>query len=134
MEQKCDSCSKYAPLLLRISLGLLFILPGFQKLANPEMIIGMLGGLGFPAAGFFGWLLILIEIIFGFTILIGWKLRKTVWPLVVILAIALFTVQFPAWFSKQPMAMISVLFHILGIAALISLHYSGPGAAAASKH
>jgi putative oxidoreductase len=128
-ENKCDTkCAAYAPSVLRLGLGLLFIIPGLQKLSNPEMIIGMLGGLGFPAPAFLGWILLLSEIAFGLAVLTGWRLQKTVWPLVLIAAIALFTVHFPAWFAKQPMALISVLFHILAITGLISLHFSGPGA------
>ena len=117
----------YAPSVLRLVLGILFIVPGLQKLMNPGMIIGMLEGLGFPAAGFFGWVLLLSEIVFGVAILVGWKLRYTVWPLVAILAIATFSVHLPAFFASKPMALISVFFHLLGIAALVSLYLSGPG-------
>lgn len=129
MENKCDEkCRAYAQPVLRLALGLLFIIPGLQKLAEPGMIIGMLGDLGFPAPAFLGWVLLLSEIVFGAAVLTGWKLKYTVWPLVIISAAALFTVHFPAWFAKQPMALISVLFHVLAVAALVSLYFSGPGA------
>ena len=134
MENKCDNkCAAYAPLVLRLGLGLLFVIPGLQKLANPAMIAGMLGDLGFPAPLFFGWVLLLSEIVFGATVLAGWRLKYTVWPLVIIAAVALFTVHFPAWLAKQPMALISVLFHLLGIAALVSLYFSGSGAYAVKE-
>jgi putative oxidoreductase len=123
----------YAPTVLRLGLGLLFIVPGLQKLANPAMIIGMLGDLGFPAAALLGWVLLLSEIGFGVAVLSGWKLDKTVWPLVIITLVALFTVHFPAWFAKQPMAIISVLFHLLAVTGLVSLYFSGPGAMAVKK-
>ena len=55
----------YGLAIIRMALGLLFVIPGITKLLNPSGIIGMLGGLGFPAAGFFGWILILSEIFFG---------------------------------------------------------------------
>ena len=118
---------RYAPTVLRLGLGLLFIIPGLQKLANPAMIIGMLDGLGFPAATLFGWVLLLSEIVFGGAVLAGWNVRKTVWPLVLITAVALFTVHFPAWFAAKPMALISVLFHVLAITALVSVSFSGAG-------
>jgi putative oxidoreductase len=119
---------EYAPTILRVVLGALFIVPGLQKLMNPAMIIGMLGKLGFPAAGLLGWVLILSEIGFGATVLAGWKLDKTVWPLVIILLVAMFKVHIPAIFAGTPMALVSVLWHIVGIGALISLYFSGPGA------
>ena len=118
----------YGSFILRLGLGILFFIPGLQKLANPGMIIGMLGGMGIPLAALMGWLVILSEIVFGATILAGYKLKVTVWPLVVILIVALITVHIPAWISGAPMALISVLFHLLAIARLVSLYYSGAGA------
>ena len=63
--------SHYGPTLLRVVLGLLFIIPGLGKLVNPAMIIGMLGQLGFPAATLLGWVLLLSEIVFGAAVLTG---------------------------------------------------------------
>lgn len=130
---KCD-CKEYAPSVLRLALGLVFIIPGLQKLANPAMIAGMLQGMGFPAPTLLGWLVLLAEIIFGVAVLVGWKVKKTVWPLVVILAVALISVHIPAWMAANPMALIGVLFHLLGIAALVSLYLSGPGAKSINKN
>jgi len=62
---------------------------------------------------------------FGLTVLLGIKLRYTVWPLVIILAVALVTVAIPK--ISEPMGMIGVLWHLLGISALISLALTGPG-------
>jgi len=102
-----------------------------MKLTNPSMIIGMLGGLGFPAPVFWGWLLLLSEIFFGASVLIGWKVRHTVWPLVIVLAVATVTVHLPSM-ASNPAGLLDVLFRLLGIAALINLHLNGPGAVAVS--
>ena len=118
--------SKYSPTILRAVLGILFIVPGLNKLSNPAMIIGMLGDLGFPAASLFGWILLLSEVGFGAAVLVGYKVKQTVWPLVLILAVATLKVGLPA-LGTSPMAMINVSFHLLGIAALISLYLTGPG-------
>jgi len=125
--------SAYAPSILRLVIGLLFIIPGFQKLANPSMIIGMLGGLGFPAPLFFGWLLLLSEIVFGALIIVGWRIGLVVWPLITILGIATITVHIPRWLSAEPMGLIFVIMHFLGIAALLSIFLTGPGAFAIKK-
>jgi putative oxidoreductase len=119
--------SKYGPTILRVILGLLFILPGLSKLANPAMIAGMLGELGFPVAGLLGWILLLSEIFFGAAVLVGWRTKQTIWPLVLILAVATLTVGLPA-LGSSPMAMINVSFHLLGITALVSVYLTGPGA------
>ena len=120
----------YGPFVLRLGLGILFFIPGLQKLANPGMIIGMLDGMGVPLATLMGWVLLLSEIVFGGSVLAGYKLKVTVWPLVVIMTVALFAVHVPAWMSGAPMALISVLFHLLGIAGLVSLYYNGAGSLA----
>ncbi|MBI1969648.1 DoxX family protein [Candidatus Woesearchaeota archaeon] len=117
----------YSPAVLRLILGPLFIVPGISKLLNPGMIIGMLGGMGFPGASFFGWLLLLSEIIFGLCVLLGWKVKYTVWPLVVVLLVATIMVHIPAMVGN-PMGAITVLFHLLGIAALVSVFLTGAGA------
>lgn len=115
----------YGATLLRVTLGLLFIVPGLGKLMGPEMITGMLGDIGFPAPAFFAWVLLLSEILFGLAILLGWKLQYTVWPLVVILAVALLTVHLKT--LGDPMGRVNVLFHLAGLAGLISLYLTGPG-------
>ena len=121
--------SEYGPILLRLALGMLFVVMGVKKLLNPAMIIGMLGNLGFPAPTFFGWLLLLSELVFGVAVLIGWKVKYTVWPLVIVLVVATVLVVLPESGQDQ----LSLLFHILGIAALISLSLTGPGALSVSK-
>ena len=128
---KQTECKEYAPSILRLVLGPLFIIPGIMKLTNPSMIIGMLGGLGFPAPTFWGWLVLLSEIIFGAAVLVGWKVKYTVWPLVAVLAVATAFVHIPAM-ATNPAGLVNVLFHLLGIAALINLHLTGSGKYAVS--
>lgn len=117
---------EYGPTILRIVLGLFFIITGLMKLTSPDVIIGMLTNLGFPAPVFFGWVVLLSEIIFGSLVLIGWKPEISVLPLVVILLAAIFTVHI-SLIGTGPMAMINLMFHITGIAALVNLALTGPG-------
>ncbi len=119
----------YGPMILRIVLGLLFIIPGIMKLMNPAGPTGMLTGLGFPAPAFFAWVLLLSEIIFGISILIGWKVKYTVWPLVLIMVIATITVVIPNMGGQVG----NLMWHILAIAGLVSLFFTGPGAIAVGK-
>ena len=114
-------------LVLRIALGLLFLVPGISKLMNPGGITGMLGGLGFPIAPVFAWIVILSEIIFGITLLIGYKTKYTSWPLLIILVVATLLVGVPGIDMANPMTVMSVLWHIVGIAGLVLVILSGPG-------
>ncbi len=118
--------------LLRVILGLFFIIAGLIKLFNPQMIIGMLGNLGFSAPVFLGWLVLLTEIIFGILVLIGWRTELTVWPLVIVLVVALIIVYLPQ-FKTNPMVIIYMLFHIETIVALVTLAMTGPGKLAVTR-
>jgi putative oxidoreductase len=121
-----------AQTILRVLLGLLFVVPGLGKIMNPAMIIGLLGDIGFPGPVLFGWILILSEIIFGAALVIGYKVKLTAWPPVIILAVAILTVHLKN--LSDPMGMINVLFHLVGIAGLIVIATAGPGAYALSKN
>jgi len=123
----------YAPTTLRLVLGLLFIVPGISKLLNPSGIIGMLRGIGFPVPNAVGWIVLLSEIIFGLAILVGYQVKYTVWPLIIVLLVAIVTVHLPG-LAANPMGIINVLFHLLGIAALLSVYLTGAGALAIDKH
>ncbi len=133
MHDKDKSCC--GRFLLRLTLGILFTGAGLMKIMNPGMIVGMLSQMGFPTATFFGWLLILSEVIFGIAVLVGFRTRLTVWPLIIVLVVAVFTVHLPAWMngSAGPMGFINFMWHLVGIAGLIAVGISGPGDFAVSK-
>ncbi len=113
----------YSPLILRVILGLMFVVAGANKLLNPQGIIGMLSGAGFFLPTVWGWLVILSEVLFGLAVLAGWKLRYTVWPLALIMAVAIIIVSIPN-ITKNPS---SFFFHLLAIGALVSLFLTGSG-------
>ncbi len=85
----------------RILLGLLMLIPGLLKLfvIKPATVVGMLSTnvLFAWAPGFWAWVLILSEIVFGIAILARWKLEYTVWPPVVIMIVAAFTASWGNW-------------------------------------
>ena len=83
----------YGPTFLRLGLGILFIFMGLGKLQNPAGITGMLANIGFPAAVFWAWLLLLSEIIFGAAILIGFKVKFTTIPLIIIIIIIVYFIM-----------------------------------------
>jgi len=115
--------------LLRVTIGLLFLIMGITKIQGPEGIIGMLTGLGFPAPAFFGWILILSEIIFGALVFVGYKIKWTAWPLAIVLAVAWITVTVPDQGISSPLS----FFHLIGISGLITIALTGPGKWAVSK-
>lgn len=80
----------YYKLINRVLLGLLMLVPGLFKLFafKPSGVSAMLEGFGFPAAMFFAWVLIILEIASGLMILANYKMNYAVWPPVVILIVA----------------------------------------------
>jgi len=119
--------AEYGPLVLRITLGLMFLVMGVSKFKAPAGITGMLAGLGFPAAGFFAWVLILSEITFGLALLIGWRFDIAIWPLLIILVVAIFKVVLPNFDVADTSTVVNLFWHLLGVSALISLYLTGPG-------
>ena len=113
--------------LLRISLGLLFLITGIGKLINPSGVAGMLSGIGFPATAVFAWILLLSEIIFGVSLLIGYNTKFAVWPLFVILIVATILVVFPSITFSDPTSYMTLIWHLVGLAGLMTIKDFGPG-------
>lgn len=115
--------------VLRIILGLMFLLIGITKIIDPSRMIGALGLFG-AAAPLLAWIWMLSEVVFGLLLLIGWKVKYTAWPLVIILILAVVRIIIPGALKEGFNAGgISILsFHLMGIVLLISyaLHGAGP--------
>ncbi len=131
MHEKNKACC--GRFLLRLTLGILFSGAGLMKIMDPSVIIGMLGQIGFPTPAFFGWLLMLSEILFGIAVLIGFRVKYTVWPLIIVLVVAALTVYLPTLLSEFGKNFGNFMFHLIGITALITIGLSGPGDFAVSK-
>lgn len=113
--------------LLRVTLGLLFLVPGITKLMNPAGVTGMLSGIGFPAAGLFAWILIIVEVLGGAALILGKKMKEAVWALFIVLLVATLLVHLPVLdFSNQGTVM-DILWRLVGLGGLLSLHSTGPG-------
>lgn len=80
---------KYASLLLRIGLGVLFLAAGIMKLLDPGMFTQALEGMGFPFAAFWSWLVIAVEVLGGAAVVVGFKLKWAIPPLAFILLVAI---------------------------------------------
>ena len=119
---------KYGTTILRISLGLLFFIAGITKVIDPSAVISMVEAMGFPEPFniYFGVLTMLSELVFGFTLLIGYNLKTSVIPLIIITIVATIGVHLPN-IDQGVMTIVIILLHLVTIAALLSLAISGPG-------
>lgn len=61
----------YAPTVLRVVVGAVFMFTGISKITNPPGFIGFVTTLGFPLPGLLAWLPILFEPIGGALLILG---------------------------------------------------------------
>ncbi|HKJ66495.1 MAG TPA: DoxX family protein [bacterium] len=110
---------KYAPVLLRIALGAVFIVHGYGKLADMQSTIGFFGKIGIPLAGFFGWVVALVEFLGGILVLTGLYTRIAAGLIAVVMIVAVIKVQFTqgflgGWEFEFTLFMIAVALVLIG--------------------
>ena len=87
--------------VLRLMVGYGFIAHGFAKLSRgPDAFAAALHGLGVPNPGVMAWITIALELLGGFTVLIGAFVSVSSIPLAVVLVVAMITVHLPYGFSS----------------------------------
>jgi putative oxidoreductase len=82
-----------ALLLLRVGVGIIFIVSGWGKLTGMEGTQQFFGSIGIPLAGFMAWVVALVEFLGGLMVLIGYKIRIPAVLLAIIMLVAILTVK-----------------------------------------
>jgi len=82
-----------ALLLLRIGVGLIFVLAGWGKLTGIENVQGFFGNVGIPMAGIMAWVVAIVEFVGGIMVLIGYKIKVPSLLLAFIMIVAILTVK-----------------------------------------
>jgi len=93
---------KWAALPLRLILGIGFVYHGFPKLfsgAGHDGFVGMLQGIGVPAAGLMAWVVGLVEFVGGLMLLAGAFVMIVTVLQGLVMLVALFTVHLPNGFN-----------------------------------
>lgn len=125
---ECNCGSKWqgvAPLVLRVAVGLVFFMHGWQKLSGGvDGTAGFLGSLGFPAPEVFAVLLIAAELVGGLMLILGLFTHWTAKVLAFVALVALLTVHASKGFF---MATGGYEFILLILATSVSLIFLGPG-------
>jgi putative oxidoreductase len=84
----------FAPTVLRIAVGLVFLFMGLPKLQNPSGFIGFVTTLGFPIPGLIGWLPAILEPLGGLLLILGLGTRWLSAFFVLEMLITTFVVKF----------------------------------------
>jgi len=115
---------EYGPFALRIGVGGIFVVSGILKLMMPQGVVAMLSHIGFPVATFWAWLLIVVELVCGAAVVVGFKLKYVTVPLAIVLLVAI---------VAHPGGLSGALKDAVILSGLVSLWLSGPGALGLSK-
>jgi len=123
---------KFAPTVLRLALGIVFVVHGYQKIHGQgfDGVGEFFAGLGIPAAMVSAYIVTLVEFLGGISLIVGFLVRWWSALLAVVMAVATFVVHLPNGFTGEGgYEWTFVLFF-----ALVSLMLSGPGAWSLFSH
>lgn len=118
--------SKYngiALLLLRVGVGLVFIVAGWGKLTGIEGVQGFFGNLGIPLPALMAWVVAIVEFFGGLMVLLGAWARIPNLLLAFIMVVALLTTKLDGDFSSARVDLL-LLFMTTALAILGSGKYS----------
>ena len=97
-----QTLSKWAPMPLRLILGVGFLYHGAPKLFSApdhQMFLGMLQGMGVPAAGLMAWVVGIVEVLGGLALIVGAFVSVASALLIANMLVALFAVHLPNGFN-----------------------------------
>lgn len=109
-------------LIIRVIVGAVFMVHGYQKLQAMSMIIGFFGTLGFSS--FWAYLVAWVEFLGGISLIIGFGSKIASALLAIVMLTAFIKVHGPKGFS---VAMGGYEFVLTLFAVTVGLLYTGPG-------
>jgi len=118
-----NSENKYvdlAPLLLRIGVGVIFIIAGWGKITGIEGTQGFFGNIGIPLPGIMAWVVAIVEFVGGIMVLLGAYARIPYLLLAFVMVVALLTTKLGGEFSAARLDLMLLL-------ASLALFFMGSG-------
>lgn len=117
--------------LLRVVLGIIFLVHGWDKLfgaAGVEGVAGLLATERFPAPDALAWLVAIVELLGGLLMLVGWLTRWVAGVLFLEMLVALFAVHAEnGFFVFRPAGEWGYEYHLVLLAGLACLMLAGAG-------
>lgn len=111
-----------ALLLLRIGVGLIFVIAGWGKLTGIEGVQGFFGNIGIPMASVMAWVVALVEFLGGLMILIGYKVQIPGYLLAIIMLVAMFIIL-----GGEDSDFGSIRLELMLLLTSLALTMTGPG-------
>jgi putative oxidoreductase len=142
--RKRMSVQGWAVLPLRLTIGFGFAAHGYAKLSRGPASFGrILAALGVPAPALMAWVTSLLEFFGGVCIMIGAIIVPLSIPLIIVMITAMFSVHLQNGFNTVKLKAVTVSgaefgapgyeMNLLYIAGLLTLVWSGPGAASVDR-
>lgn len=117
--------------MLRIVLGVIFVAHGYPKIAGGVAgTAQFFGQLGIPLAGFFAWVITLLEFFGGIALVIGFLVTPIALLLAFHMLVGIVLVHAPNGFYVIGPGQDGIEFSLLLVAGLLGLVFAGPGMAA----
>lgn len=107
-------------LLLRIGVGVIFIVAGWGKLTGIEGVTGFFGDIGIPMPFIMAWVVALVEFFGGIMVLLGAYTKIPYLLLAFTMLVAIFLVQLPDGFGALRLELMLML-------ASLALFFTGNG-------
>lgn len=96
-------------LLLRIGVGVIFIVAGWGKLTGIEGVQGFFGNIGIPLPALMAWVVAIVEFVGGIMVLLGAYARIPYLLLAIIMLVALLTTKLGGEFSAARLDLMLLL-------------------------
>jgi putative oxidoreductase len=137
--------ARWAPIPLRLIVGLGFLAHGYAKLTRgPDVFAGILQALHVPAPHVMAWLTILVEVFGGLAVLLGAFVTVASVPMAAVLLVAMLTVHLPYGFSSVKLIAVTAAgvqfgppgyeLDLVYIACLAALVLAGSGPLAIDRY
>jgi len=111
-----------ALLLLRIGVGLIFVIAGWGKLTGIEGVQGFFGSARIPLANIMAWVVALVEFVGGLMVLTGYKIRIPGYLLAVTMLVAIFVLL-----SREDSGFGSIRLELMLLLTSLALTMTGSG-------
>lgn len=130
MLNKIQNQQDWGLLVLRVIVGLIFFIHGWQKLTAFGFggTAGFLGSLGIPLPSVLGVVLILVELLCGLALILGLYTNWVVIPLAIDNIVALFVYHLPNGFFAASQTGVGYEFVLTLLAVNVALFLIGAGA------
>jgi putative oxidoreductase len=118
-----QAASQFAPCVLRLVLGLIFLVHGLIKFAHMANSIASFAKIGVPLPGLAAPVIAILEVLGGLVLILGlgWATRVVAFLLAIEMLVAILLVKLRSGFVG------GYEYELLLLAALLALVFSGPG-------